>query len=130
MDNNAINPELLILADCACVGVETRKLQRRNQDAVAIRSKAVPFQERSRIGEDLVRICGQGALVKFLGQSEGLSVAQQQLQNPERFDMTSGNYANVALAARCPASARARKRADRSTDLREYKLTVIAPVAD
>jgi hypothetical protein len=58
MDNNAINPELLILADCASVGVETRKLQRRNQDAIAIRSKGIPFQEYSRIGEDLVRICG------------------------------------------------------------------------
>jgi hypothetical protein len=74
MDNNAINPELLVLADCACVGVETRKLQGWNQDAIAIRSKAVPFQERSRITEDLVRICGQGALVKLLGQSQGLSV--------------------------------------------------------
>jgi len=33
MNNDAINPELLTVADCACVGVQPRKVQRRNQDA-------------------------------------------------------------------------------------------------
>ena len=49
----------------------------------------VAFEEYAGVGDDLVRVARQRALIELLRQRQGLGIAQQKVQKAQRLDMTS-----------------------------------------